>query len=385
MGQGISLFSMAGERRSGCVDRRHQPRGGRRLGDKIRRALFTAVCALAAAPMPASAQIRFGFDTASISRARQLGMPVDYASVWAGSWNQKRGWNDIEAQLRTARDAGVIPVVQWWYWGDDISPNCVEHGCNDRYQGVWKDQATWRRLSNELADLIARVMGPGSGALVITETEFNKNGIENYEPFDGYLADQAAIFHARRLRVILGFGNWGRPQWRNFDRAAAAADLLGTQALRSSIRDASTYLSSANDLLEGARYNQLTFHKPTFITDVAFSSYPEPSYSNDQDTVVRDIFARIDEFRAAGVEGMIWRMLVDDPKFDTNNYHGEAERHWGLLHADGSPKPAFAPFLNGLLAEKAVADGTAAAAVVGPPQVMAARGSRIGRTRLATN
>ena len=48
-------------------------------------------------------------------------------------------------------------------------------------------------------------------------------------------------------------------------------------------------------------------------------------------------------------------MLADDPAFDTNNYHGLAERHWGLLHADGTPKPAFLPFLNGALSANGVA------------------------------
>ncbi|OFW02741.1 MAG: hypothetical protein A3I61_16375 [Acidobacteria bacterium RIFCSPLOWO2_02_FULL_68_18] len=65
----------------------------------------------------------------------------------------------------------------------------------------------------------------------------------------------------------------------------------------------------------------------------------------------REIFRRMDEFRAAGVQGMVWRMLSDDPAFDTANYHGPAERHWGLLRADGSPTRAFTPFLNGLLKE----------------------------------
>jgi hypothetical protein len=349
---------MTGERRSGRPDRRDTPRGGRRVADKIRLAFFTALCAVAAAP--ASAQVKFGFDADSVAKARKLGMPVAYASAWAGSWNQKWGWKDVERKLRAAKDAGAVPVVQWWYWGDDISPNCVEHGCTDRYEGIKKDKANWMRLSNELADLIVNVMGPDSGTLVITETEFNKNGIENYEPFDGYLAEQADIFHARRLKVVLGFGNWGRSQWKNFDRAVASADLLGAQILQSSVRDASTYLSGADMLLQGARYNRQTFKKPTFVTDFAFSSYPEPSYLNDQDTVVREVFARMDEFRAAGVQGMIWRMLVDDPAFDTANYHGEAERHWGLLHADGSAKPAFTPFLNGMLTEKAYAEAEAA-------------------------
>ncbi len=348
----ISFSSFAANRRQHAGDRRQTPRGGRRLRDKVRLAVFTATCALVVAPVTAAAQVQFGFNAKSVTHARDLGMPVAYASTWAGAWNQKWGWHDVEADLRVAKAAGATPVVQWWYWGDDISPNCVEHGCTDRYQNVQKDKATWTRLSNELADLIVRIMGPDSGALVITETEFNKNGIENYEPFDGYLADQAAIFHARNLKVVLGFGNWGQSQWSHFDRAVAASDLLGEQVLLSSIRNATTYLSGADALLRAARFNEQTFNKPSFVTDFAFSSYPEPSYLNDQDMVVRDIFSRMNEFRAAGVQGMVWRMLSDDPTFDTSNYHGEAERHWGLLRADGTPKAAFLPFLNGMLDER---------------------------------
>jgi hypothetical protein len=291
--------------------------------------------------------IQFGLDTKSVAIARQLGMPVAYGSTWAGPWNQKFGWKGIEDDLKTAKANGTTPVVQWWYWGDDISPSCVENGCQDRYHGVRKDRATWTRMSNELADLMVRVGGPNAQALVVIENEFNKNGIESYEPFDGYLAEQAEIFHKRGIKVIISFGNWGRPHWKNFNRAVGSADMLGTMALQSSLRDASTYMSGADSLISAAKYFHTTFGKPTFVTDFAFSSYPEPSYEGYQDMVVRDIFRRIDELSAAGVQGMIWRMLSDDPKFDTTNYHGVAERHWGLLHADGRPKPAFESFRIG--------------------------------------
>jgi hypothetical protein len=294
--------------------------------------------------------VQFGFDARSIDRARSLGMPIAYASTWAGSWNQKWGWDGIEDDLRQARAAGVVPVVQWWYWGDDISPSCLESGCQDRYQGVHKDKSTWTRLSNELADLILRVGGPGSPALVVIETEFNKNGVETYEPFDGYLAEQAAIFHLRGLKVVVGFGNWGHSHWVHFDRAIAAADLLGTMALQSSIHDRATYLSGADQLITVAQYFHTAYAKPTLV-DFAFSSYPEPSYEADQDVVIRDIFRRMDEFRAAGVQGMIWRMLSDDPTFDLTNYHAAAERHFGLRRADGNAKQGFLPFLNGMLTE----------------------------------
>jgi hypothetical protein len=49
---------------------------------------------------------------------------------------------------------------------------------------------------------------------------------------------------------------------------------------------------------------------------------------------------------AVGVVGIIWRMLADDPAFDTSNYHGIAERYWGLLHADGRAKAAFRWFVS---------------------------------------
>src|SRR5207244_7225094 len=97
---------------------------------------------------------------------------------------------------------------------------------------------------------------------------------------------------------------------------------------------------------------QSMFHKPCFVTDFAFSSYPEPAYEYLQDTVVKTIFLRMADLKAAGVRGMVWRMLSDDPAFDTSNYHGMAERYWGLLRADGSQKLAFSSFLNGMLREK---------------------------------
>jgi hypothetical protein len=330
-------------------------RGGRRATDAVRTGVVAWMLALMATWAVAQAPMHFGFDIKSLALARTLGVPVTYGSTWAGSWIQKFGWNGIEEDLRAAKAAGAIPVVQWWYWGDDISPSCVENGCKDRYHGVQKDRATWSRLSGELADLIVRTSGSNSRALVVIETEFNKNGIETYEPFDGYLAEQAAIFHQRGIKVVISFGNWDQPRWKNFDRAVAAADLVGTMALQSSIRDASTYLSGADRLLDAAKYVHTTFGKPTFVTDFGFSSYPEASYERYQDMVIRDIFRRMGEFQAAGVQGMIWRMLSDDPKFDTNNYHGVAERHWGLLGADGRPKLAFGPFLDGARSVTAVA------------------------------
>lgn len=314
---------------------------------------FAALLLGPATPAAADTPMRFGVDVAATAKAIGMGMPVTYGSLWAGAWNQRLGWDGIRTQLNAARASGVTPVVQWWYWGDDISPDCVENGCWDARQGVRKDKATWYRLSHELADLIVATMGPGSDTIVIVETEFNKNGIESHEPFDGYLADHAGIFHDRRLAVVVSFGNWGAARWPAFDRAAAAADLLGTEVLQSSIHDASTYLSGVDMLISAARRLGTLFRKPCFVTDFGFSSYPDSSYVYQQDTMVKTVFAMMPELKAAGVRGMVWRMLSDDPTFDILNYHGMAERSWGLLQADGRPKLAFTAFVNGMLAEQA--------------------------------
>jgi hypothetical protein len=345
------------------------PRGGRRVGDLLRAGVLTLCLVGCAAPAYAQDSIGFGFDVASVRKAREIGLPVKYGTIWAGPWNQRWGWLGIQNQLELAKASGVQPVIHWWYWGDDITPGCVENGCWDARQQVQKDKATWYRLSNELADLVVRVLGPKSGAMVVVEAEFNKGGIENYEPFDGYLAEHAQIFHNRQLRVVTEFGNWGQSLWPRFDRAVAASDMLGAMVLQSSIHEASHYQSGADMLLNAARYYQATFGKPVFVTDFAFSSYPEPAYETLQDLVVAEIFSRMGEFRAAGVRGMAWRMLADDPAFDTSNYHGMAERFWGLIRADGSPKAAFTTFSRGLLAE-----GSSTKLPTAPPRLTVSAG-----------
>src|SRR4029077_11850005 len=131
-------------------------------GSTLGAAVLACVLLTAPAMAWADAPMRFGIDAASAPAAIAQGMPMSYGSMWAGAWNQRWGWDGIRTQLTAARTAGVTPVVQWWYWGDDISPTCVEQGCWDARQGVQKDKATWYRMSNELADLIVTTMGAGS-------------------------------------------------------------------------------------------------------------------------------------------------------------------------------------------------------------------------------
>lgn len=305
--------------------------------------------------VPAAAPLRFGVHVDSLAKADSHGVPMNFGVFWMGSWTQKYGWGYAEQHLAAAKARGLTPIVHWWYWGDDISPDCVERGCEDRRQGVWKDRATWYRMTRELGAVIGKTM-QGAETIVIVETEFNKGGIEHYEPFDGYLLDQIVELHRiPGVKVVVGFGNWGLSNWARFDRAASAADLVGTQLLRSSVRDAATYQQAVDTLVSGMAHLNNTFRKPSLVIDLALSSYPSAEYEAHQEAVVRTLFQRAGELQALGATGIVWRAIVDDASMDTSNYHGMAERYWGFVRSDGSEKPAFRPFIDGMRAAAAAA------------------------------
>ncbi|HEV8359593.1 MAG TPA: PKD domain-containing protein, partial [Candidatus Thermoplasmatota archaeon] len=269
---------------------------------------------------------------------------------------------------------GVAPVVELYYWGDDISPACLEDGCWSTLHDTWKSRGNWSDLTGQLAEHL-RAKLDGKPAVVVLETEFNKAGVATYEPLDGWLADRA-----RQLRdgypnasIALGFGNWGRDLWGTWDRAMGASDMAGLQALRGSTRDtAAAYDSIVDAILAGARRLQGLFGKPVLVHDLALSSYPEPAYRAHQEDAIRGLFERLDELQAAGVEGIVYRALRDDPGFDTANYYGEAERHWGLTYANGTWKPAMRAWVEGVQAERR------------PPRVGAANAAPSARFVVAT-
>ncbi|HLE47657.1 MAG TPA: carbohydrate-binding domain-containing protein [Candidatus Thermoplasmatota archaeon] len=300
--------------------------------------------------------MRFGMDLDSIDPQGKAGVTPDYGMIWIGPWTLRYGWGGTDAAFARAESAGVTPVIQFYYWGDDISINCLENGCWSNLHGATKNRTNWQLLATQLAEHLNQKLG-GAAALIIVESEFNKNDAGAYEPLDGYLAEKAAFFHRAYAasQVVLGFGNWADWNWKVFDRAATAADLLGLQAMRGSTRDsAARYEGVLDATLYGARTLRQLFQKPLIITDLALSSYPEPDYATRQAKVIDSLFARMGEFKALEVRGLLYRSFYDSPGMSTANYFGEAERHWGLAWAgNGTAKPALASWIKGVQAERA--------------------------------
>ncbi|MEA3144208.1 MAG: hypothetical protein QOG31_1532 [Thermoplasmata archaeon] len=303
----------------------------------------------------ASPAVAFGMESASMAAQASAGVKADYGTFWIGPWTLSGGWGGPDNELTNMKNAGVTPAVHFYYWGDDITPSCVENGCWSSLHNAQKTKAGWQQLAQQMTDHFNSKMG-GKPVMVFLESEFNKGGIQSYEPFDGYMADMANFIHAKypAAQVVLGFGNWGASAWGTFDRAAAASDFTGLQGMRGSTHETgAAYSNLYASTLTGVKTLQTLFHKPIVLTDIALSSYPEPGYLTPQKDGLKAFFTNMGELKAAGVQAMIYRSWTDSPGMDLANYYGMAERYWGLASSGGAYKPAAQVWIDGVKAERA--------------------------------
>lgn len=315
--------------------------------------------------LPAATGLRFGIDAPSSERfAERTGTPPDYATVWVGRWTLHHGWRETDQALRGLRSAGVTPAIHFWYWGDDLRPDCFTVGCNG------KSVADWDQLHTQTVEHVRATMGDAP-VLVILESEFNKHGLHASDDLDARLADKARAFkqHLPNAQVVLGFGNWASSAWGTFDQAAAASDLVGVQALAGSTRDPEhEHLELVDHTLNAVRHLQELFGKPLVVTDVAVSSYPEPDHLEVQQEALARFAMRMPELQEAGVQAVIYRSFLDVPDMALANHYAEAERHWGLAwHGSGELKPGGEAWLAAVMKARAPPAQAALDKVVGGP------------------
>lgn len=290
-------------------------------------------------------------DAGSIADQRAAGFEPDLGTLWLGPWTLEHGWVGVDAKLREMASQNVTPAVHLFYWGDDLSPRCLEEGCWSELHHVWKDREGWQELVEQTVEHLEETMD-GDPVLVLLESEFNKAGVATYEPLDGYLAEKAAFIQAGypSARVTLSLGNWNYAAWSTWDRAAAQADAVGLQAIRASTRDTpSRHHGLFNATLNGVATLERLFDKPIVLQDISISSYPDPENRQVQASALADLFEGIDQLERLGVDTVIYRSWYDSPSMSTQNYFGEAERFWGLVTYPGKePKPAAQVWLDGV-------------------------------------
>src|SRR5687768_14384757 len=71
--------------------------------------------------------VKFGMDAGSVSAQSTAGVKPNYGSLWIGPWTLSSGWGGPDAQLAKLKASGVTPVVQFYYWGNDISRSCIQN------------------------------------------------------------------------------------------------------------------------------------------------------------------------------------------------------------------------------------------------------------------
>ena len=281
---------------------------------------------------PLAGAFGMGVDADSVEEMDKVGAKPQYGQVWAGRWMKEHGWGGFESDLRTMRDAGVTPVIQWYYYGDSISPNCVQYGCDGR------TKSEWDAMAKELATRTKNIMGSKT-FYVVMEPEFQKNGIQNWETFDGYLANQAKILRdngGSGARVVVGFGHWGN--WEIFDRAVAASHLVGFQILRGSTRDSTSQATgSADYMIQLANKLKADWNKPVIVYDFGIATYG--GWEWVQEKALQNVIAKRSQLDAAGVQIIVWRYVYDNDH--SSGYFGAAESSWGVKTKWGSKKAGY--------------------------------------------
>jgi hypothetical protein len=297
---------------------------------------------------PVVYSMEYGTQIHAIEELKLLGSDISYAVIWVGWWNVADGsWHDLRQRLEQSKQMNVTPVIIWYYWAEDISPTNIENSVTNAAEH-YKSKERWTNATSVIASLLDEVMQEKERYVVI-ETEFNKGGTETYLPFDDYLLEQSQILRsdANKTKLIVGFGNWGKENWKNFEKTINYSDYVGFQTMKGSTRQTKgDYLAATNDILQATRFINTSFNKPSFLYDLALSSYPDETFETVQNNTVATLFSKESELQDLGMRTIIYREWYDNPNMPVEEWFGEGERHWGMVTKDGKMKPAAYTFLD---------------------------------------
>ncbi len=317
----------------------------RRLWVVVAAALALARSAEAGDPLFDASRLRIGVGDrleqwgpdgprALVEEASERGLPLDYVQVWL-----TRGWEDSwldRRRLAQLTRHNVVPVVVHYWFGDEISRERFESDRDAWYGSLW-------RLSQ-------RVRAP-QPVLVVLEPEFNvtpppgATATLDWPGFGEHLRAAARLIRreAPNARVGVCAGDFpGPPRLeRVLGPVADDLDFLAFQEMRAATDPHAGrpgYAEVGRAAVEYSAYLRRAFGRPLLLAYVAVSSHGDRE--REQAAALEDLSRHAKALRGNGVFGAIYMQLFDDPKHE--GYFGPAEKHFGLLRADGQPKPALA-------------------------------------------
>nr|MCH9675329.1 hypothetical protein [Gammaproteobacteria bacterium] len=259
--------------------------------------------------------------------AAQANLPITHVTHWI---TRDTDWQwEHKQYLLGAAKAGYTPVVSFWYFGDQISPEFVRRN-RAEYMKV---------IRTKLVPLIAEL----PDVLVLLEPEFNKSNMAAWTGWDTVAADAIMAIKdgAKNARVGLTFGDFGRSDVAKFEkvlsRSIDASDFLGYMEMRSAY-DATYRLDPSSTLVESAtmfaRQLSQRFRKPIYLGYVALST--ANGWEAKQAVWLNSLLEEVPVLAAHGVFGMSIFAMFDEPRH--KGWFADAERSFGLFRADGVPK-----------------------------------------------
>ena len=279
---------------------------------------------------------RRGKTVPTLTSLQRVVLKVDLLEVWLPrGW--KKDWLSPTA-LAEVHARGVVPVVVHYFFGDDISQQRVEAQRDAWYSSMW-----------EMSQLI-RGKQP---VLVILEPEFNvappegETAITAWPGFADDLRAAAEMIRREAPNALVGTCPGDFPGTPSLEPVlgpvAGDLDFIAFQEMRASTDpDAgrSGYEQVGRAAVDYARYLKRAFDRPLLLGYLAISS--QGGWEQEQKKMLAEVHEQFDALRAAGVFGVIYFQLFDDPEHE--GYFGEAEKNFGLFTAQGAAKPALNVF-----------------------------------------
>ena len=323
-------------------------------------------------PPPPSAGIGFGFPMDHVASVQAAGADLEYGSFWVGHWVNSSGWGGLRSWLDKAIANNVTPVIQWYYWGDEISDTCYQSTC-----GSSKTKSNWDTLAGQLRNEIAAKM-QGRRTIVVLETEWHKNGMSNESTFDGWLRNQMNILRSdttEDIEVALGWGHWAdSTSLTTYTQAGQYADLNSTMILFSCVQETrAKYTGAVDEVISDATELKNRFAKPVIVSDFGLSTYSgsssgDPEYSSYgapkecedpdnyetlQEAEYAEVFTDKTALATAGVNAWVFRAYNDDWDRDAHDdFHKIAERWFGIVRDTATDpiryKASYDDVINGI-------------------------------------
>ncbi|MGF1778341.1 hypothetical protein [Vibrio nomapromontoriensis] len=260
-------------------------------------------------------------------------LDVQSVTLWI---TQHSDWNWLRSDLlRGAHQHGYIPMINYWFFGDQISPDYV--------------QANRQRYLDEIKNKLIPLLRDLPQAYLILEPEFNKQGIETWDGWDPLMLEVIALIrkHAPQIKVGLGLGDWDQPgstpSYNSAQKSIEASDFVASMLMLSSYTERAHSAPDWSAWIRALRLGeqlQKRFNKPWMLAYLSIAS--QPNWQAQQANELDKLTFYLPMLRQLGLFALNWFSLTDEP--NQTGWFSDAEQSFGLLDANYQAKTALATY-----------------------------------------